>query len=197
MRAGEWRTALARIEQFSSAAPLDPNFLMYRAQCLMALGFLSEACAAAGEAERAAPNDPLVRDSAGTIYSYGNDQQRALGSYDAAVALSPGNARFLYNRASVRRFLGDLAGAESDYTSVIALQPLDYEAYKNRADLRTQTAARNHIDELEALASRGIADWRGEVQVRYALAKEYEDLGQFEKSFEQLRRAAAKRRQHL
>jgi len=197
MQAGEWRAALGRIDQFLGAAPADPQFLIYRAQCLMALGFPAEACSAAAMAEKSAPNEAVIRDSAGTIYSYGNDQNRALAAYEAAVALSPGNAQFLYNRAGIRRFLGDLAGAESDYTLAIALKPLDYEAYKNRTDLRTQTAALNHVAELEALVSRQIADWRGDVQVRYALAKEYEDLGQYEKSFEQLSRAANERRRHM
>ena len=41
------------------------------------------------------------------------------------------------------------------------------------------------------------ADWRGEVQLRYALAKELEDLGEHARSFEQLTRGARKRREFL
>ena len=93
-----------------------------------------------------------LSDAIGTLYSAGNDQKRALAAYDRAVALEPQNPQFLYNRASVRRFLGILAGAEEDYDRVIALQPSDLEAYKNRTDLRTQTAERNHVAELEAVA---------------------------------------------
>jgi len=59
----------------------------------------------------------------------------------------------------VRRFLGDLEGAEADYDRVIALNPLDYEAYINRSELRVQTAARNHVPELEDLLARNIAEW--------------------------------------
>ena len=120
------------------------------------------------------------------------DQHRALAAYDRAVALAPQDPHFIYNRASVRRFLGDLEGAEADYDRVIASRPLDYEAYLNRSELRVQTTARNHVKELEALAARNIADWRGEVQIRFALAKEYEDLGEYAKSFEQLRRRRKK-----
>jgi tetratricopeptide (TPR) repeat protein len=77
-----------------------------------------------------------------------------LAAYDQAVALAPGNAQFLFNRAAVRRFLGALVQAEADYDRVIALKPADYEAYKNRSDLRTQTPERNHIAELESLVAR-------------------------------------------
>jgi tetratricopeptide (TPR) repeat protein len=197
MQARDWTSALQRIDRELTVHAQDRSLLFHRAQCLMALGRRSDAFAAAESAERCAARDGALADAIGTLYSAGNDQTRALAAYDRAVALEPQNPRFLYNRATVRRFLGQLAGAEDDYDRVIALQPTDLEAYKNRTDLRTQTAQRNHIKELEAVASRPIADWRGEVQIRYALAKEYEDLGDFSTSFEHLARGAAKRRQHL
>lgn len=197
MQAGDWAGALQRIDQSLAIDTQDRRFLMHRAQCLMALGRRSDAFAAAESAERTAAADGALSDAIGTLYSAGNDQKRALAAYDRAVALEPQNPRFLYNRATVRRFLGLLAGAEDDYDRVIALQPTDLEAYKNRTDLRTQTADRNHVKELEAVASRPIAEWRGEVQIRYALAKEYEDLGDYSTSFEHLTRGAAKRHEHL
>ncbi|HWX31663.1 MAG TPA: sulfotransferase [Steroidobacteraceae bacterium] len=197
MQARDWAGALDRIDRALIVDAQDPRFLMQRAQCLMALGRKADAFASAAQAERCAATDPAILDAAGTLYSYGNDHRRALPAYDRAVALAPRNAHFLYNRATVRRFLGLLADAEDDYDRVIALRPMDFEAYKNRTDLRTQTAERNHVRELEAIASRPMADWRGEVQIRYALAKEYEDLGDHAKSFEQLARGATTRRKHL
>jgi tetratricopeptide (TPR) repeat protein len=197
MQAGQWGQALARVDQVLIAAPRDAQLWMCRAQCLMGLGLRTEALAAADAAERHGPDHPVIRDAAGTLYSFGRDQRRALGAYDAAVALAPNNPQFRYNRASIRRFLGDLDGAEQDFDQAIAVNPKDYEAYKNRSDLRRQTPARNHIAELKAAAAGEISDWRGEVQVRYALAKEYEDLERYEDSFEQLTRAARKRREHM
>ena len=47
------------------------------------------------------------------------------------------------------------------------------------------------------LRSRSRADWLGEVRLRYALAKEYEDLGQHQRSFLHLSCGAALRRRHL
>ena len=97
----------------------------------------------------------------------------------------------------MQRFLGNLSRAEGDYDKVIALRPTDFEAYKNRSDLRTQTVERNHVAELEGLVAKGFADWRSEMQIRYSLAKEYEDLGEYAKSFAHLREGAAKRRANL
>lgn len=197
MRSGAWSEALQHIDAVLAAKPAEPRLLIHRAQCLMALRRRSDARAAAAAAEAFAPTDAFVRNAAGTIYSYANDHLRALQSYDVALAHEPRNAQYLYNRAAVRRFLGDLEGAEQDYDRVIALRPSDYEAYKNRSDLRTQSVQRNHVAQLQSVLATPIADWPGEVQLGYALAKEYEDIGAYPESFEMLRRAAGRQRQHM
>lgn len=67
----------------------------------------------------------------------------AHGAARLSVTLDPNNAQFLFNRASVRRFVRQLAGAERNLDRVIALQTADYEAYKSCEDLPTQTTEWN------------------------------------------------------
>jgi thioredoxin-like negative regulator of GroEL len=197
IQAKDWRGALGCVDRALSIEPHDAAMLIKRAQCLLALGRLPEACEAAATAQLKAPPDPVLYDALGSLFSRANDQQRALSAYDRAVTLAPNNPHFIFNRATVYRFLGRLAEAETDYDRVIALEPADYEAYANRSELRTQSVDANHIGELEALVAQGISDWRGDVQVRYALAKEYEDIGDHSRSFQQLRLGAKKRREHM
>jgi tetratricopeptide (TPR) repeat protein len=195
--ARDWPNALTQIDRALHASPGMPQGLLTRAQCLLALGRRGEACGTAQAALAVATTDPLLLDALGSFFSFVGDQHTALKAFEHAAALAPDKAHFIFNRATVRRFLGQLAAAEADYDRVIALRPADFEAYKNRSDLRTQTAERNHVAELERLVARGFADWRSEVQIRYSLAKEYEDLGDHRKSFEQLRQGARKRRENL
>jgi tetratricopeptide (TPR) repeat protein len=197
IQAKDWHGALDCLDRALSVEPHDARLLIRRAQCLLALGRLPEACEAAAAAQLKAPPDPVLFDALGSLFSRANDQQRAVAAFNRAVSLAPDNPHFIFNRATVYRFLGRLAEAEADYDRVIALNPADYEAYENRSELRTQSVEANHIGELEALIARGIADWRGDVQVRYALAKEYEDIGGYEKSFQHLRQGAKKRRKHM
>jgi len=189
--------ALQRIERLLAREPRNGVAHLQRAQCLLALGRASEARAAAGEAERHGPTEAAFWDALGSLLSYANDQARALTAYDRALTLAPNNPSFIFNRATVRRFLGDLIGAESDYDRVIALNPADSEAYKNRSELRTQTTDRNHVAELERMLPKVSNDWQGTVQIEFALAKELEDLGRYEQSFRHLQAGALKRRQHL
>ncbi len=99
--------------------------------------------------------------------------------------------------AGVLRFLGRFEEAEALLDKVVAAAPGDFEAQGARSQLRTQTADRNHVAELERLLERPPAAWAGEVQLRYALAKEYEDLGRHDEAFDQFARGAAVRRRHL
>jgi tetratricopeptide (TPR) repeat protein len=193
--------ALVAVDRALAHAPGDPALLLRRAHCLLALGRPQPALEAAAAAQRHAPADAALLDAIGTLYSRAGEQLRALASYDQAIALSPDHAPYLFNRAAVLRFVGRLAEAEADYDRVVALQPADYEAYKNRSDLRTQSVAHNHVEELErvlaSLRTGGDADGSGEVQLRYALAKEYEDLDECERSFRHLELGARRRRAQL
>jgi tetratricopeptide (TPR) repeat protein len=193
----EPETALAAIERATAIEPVNVRYSIQHAQCLLALGQRAAALAAAHTAASAAGKDAAAWDAIGTVRSFAADQPGALEAYDRAVALAPEASQFAFNRASVRRFLGDLEGAESDYDRAIAQRPLDFEACYNRSELRVQTAERNHVAELEALARRPDLDWRGFVQIHYALAKECEDLGRYAEAFEHLRQGARRRREHL
>jgi tetratricopeptide (TPR) repeat protein len=197
MKVGRPADALREVERALTIEPRNPTFLICRAQCLAALGRIAGACEAAAAAEAVVGSEPMLWDAIGTVYSRGNDQRRALAAYNRAIALAPDNPQLLFNRAAVRRYLGELAQAEADYDRVIALKPTDYEAYRNRSDLRTQSAERNHIAELEALVAASHLDWRAAVQIHYALAKEYEDLGDYPRSFQHLQHGARIRRAHM
>jgi tetratricopeptide (TPR) repeat protein len=148
-------------------------------------------------ARLAAAGDPGAEAAVGDFCVSINDYPAALSAYDAAVRLDESDPRFRYNRAAVRRFLGDLDGAEEDLDRVIAARPEDSEAWHFRSDLRVQTADRNHVAALEQRVRLGFRDWRQEVPLRFALAKEYEDLGQYEASWRHLAQGATVRRSKL
>jgi hypothetical protein len=131
------------------------------------------------------------------LWSLLRDYARARSHYDRAISLSPSESRYWFNRAAVLRFLGELAAAERDYDEALRLAPDDAQAYLHRSELRVQSADRNHLPQLEAAlaAARGV--WQREVPLRYALAKEYEDLGEHAHAWPHLAVGAALRRRHL
>lgn len=110
--------------------------------------------------------------------------------YQRALVLAPGDAGLLYNAATAAIALGRMPEAQAMLDRVIALNPSDYDAYYNRATVKRWTEADNHIDAMEQLLKAGIPDHKGAVQLFYALAKEYEDIGKPEQSFGHLVRGA-------
>ena len=113
------------------------------------------------------------------------------------VEQQPDNPQYLYNWAVALTATGKLAAAEAAYDRVIALAPQDADAYYNRATLRAQTAAANHVGEIRARLAWLHEDDPALVALSYALAKELEDLGEYPLAFEALRRGATGRRRRL
>lgn len=147
-------------------------------------------------AEHAGGDARLAHDVA-QLYMRFNDAQRAAGFYARAVALDPGCTAYRYNQSTALIALGRMEEAEAALDEVIAAQPGDCDAWYNRATLRRQTPERNHVRAIEHALQRLSLRLRNEVPLRYALAKELEDLGQFERSFAALSRGAAARRSML
>lgn len=146
---------------------------------------------------RAAARSAMCYAQLGDLFTQLEEFPKALEAYDEATRREPDDPRYLYNCAAVRRFLGQLEEAERNYDRLIELDPGECEAWLSRADLRRQSPERNHIAALEARLERGFGVWSGEVPIRYALAKEYEDLGDYARSWQHLAAGATLRRQHL
>lgn len=193
----EHERALRLAERAAAVTPGDPSALLRLAQCLDGLRRRPEALRAAAQAELASDGNPRAMDAVGMFYNAADEHRRALAVYERACSLAPDNPRMLFGRAVVRRFIGELEGAEADYDRVLELDPKLYEAYMNRSNLRTQTPQHNHVGILEQLLEQGGASASGEVQLHFALAKEYADLGRYAESWKQLERGARLRRQQL
>lgn len=143
------------------------------------------------------PRDGPVLSQMGQLFTYLNLHAEAERCYEQARLLHPDNPQHLYNWATSLIALGRLDQAEQVLTRVLALNPQDHDAFYNRATLRRQTQAHNHVTELEAAVQRPMRHPAALVALNYALAKELEDLGEYERSFAALKRGADSRRRLL
>jgi tetratricopeptide (TPR) repeat protein len=117
--------------------------------------------------------------------------------YRRSAELVPRDPRYLHNLAASSVALGRIDEAEALFTRVIELDPADFGAYQSRSALRTWGAKDNHLTELLAVL-QGLPDSHaGQIPLCHAIAKEYEDLGEFNRSFEYLERGARRRRAAL
>ena len=174
-----------------------PDYHVQHARCLALLQRDSEARVAAERADALVPGDALTFDTLGVVWSRLGDHDRAVAAFERAVAQMPSRPDFHYNLAASLRILGRFDEAERELEAVILLAPRFYRAHSALADLRTQTAAHNHVARLEALLDGVGDDIDGELHVRHALAKELEDLAEHARAFAHLTTGKVRKRRTL
>ena len=157
---------------------------------LIHCGKMAEALSALQQMENAVGNSPQVLSQIGEFYMAIGAYTDADRAYGAALAKNDRNPGYLYNAATTAIALGDLEKAENLFNRVIALNPHDYDAWYNRATLRKQTRENNHIEDLKQMLASGVRDANGAVQLQYALAKELEDVEDYDRAFAHLRAGA-------
>ncbi len=197
LRRGRPDAAIVCADKAIARGARDPIAHLMRAKCLTVLGRLHDAYAAAEAGTGLATGNVAALDGLGAIFSMLGDHERALALLHEALDVAPDSPQILYNLAAAERMIGRLDEAELHCDRAITRDPHFYLAYYLRADLRDQTADRNHIAEMEALIGQGVRHPQGEVLLRYALAKECEDIGDYPRAFRHLSAGAELHRKDL
>jgi len=131
------------------------------------------------------------------LYTACGDHKQAYSCAQKALVVEPNDGALMYNAAATAVSVGEIEEAEALFDRVISHNLHDYDAYYNRAVLRKQTVENNHTDAMLHILKKGVKNAAGAVQLNYALAKEFEDLGINSTAFRYLREGADKRRASL
>ena len=123
--------------------------------------------------------------------------EEALVCYRRAAELAPDDSGVLYALAASLVANGELGEGESAYRRSIAFDPGDADAHYNLSTVRRWSRDCNQIDALRQRLATIRSGAREEVALCYALAKELEDLGEWQESFRVLQRGASARRKRL
>jgi tetratricopeptide (TPR) repeat protein len=195
------------LDALGCAVALEPARADYHAQHARCLAMAKRDMDAFRSAETAlacGPRDALTLDTVGVVLSRMGAHERALAAFRAAVASAPDNPSFRFNLAASLRIVGELAAAEEAFEAVVRAVPTFYRAYSALADLRSQRRGgtkserpAQRVQRLLELLDNGGCDVDGELHLRYALAKEYEALGEYAAAFDQLRAGKAHKRRSL
>lgn len=174
--------------------PKNPDVVMRHCLALMLTGGYSEAIKYIDKIASSSSKHHDRVSQIGELYTQAKKFVQAHRCYQQAVKLQPENSKMLYNLASSHIAMGNFAQAGTLFNQVIAIDPSDFDAYQNRSTLRTQTQKDNHTEELESVLEQFP---HGEIALCHALAKEYEDLKDYRKSFAYLKRGANARKKRL
>jgi Tfp pilus assembly protein PilF len=194
LQRGRPDAAIVCADRAVAHAPKNSIAHIMRAKCLFFSGEPAQALTAAEIAAKIAGGAPDALDALGAIFGLLEQHDRALELFRRATAARPDVPQYLFNLAATMRMTGMLDAAEIHCDKAIALDRHYGLAHYLRADLRTQTADRNHIAEMEALIEEGKLSPSGEVMLRFALAKECEDLDRHASAFDHVDAGSALQR---
>ena len=174
-QAGQVDNAL-RLFQAAVERGRDPEHLAQWARLLSLVRRDGDAARAARKALALAPRDARTLDTIGCVLTRLGDHESAIAPFSQAVAREPGNPDYRYNLAAASSFTGRIEAARAQYEAILEADPGHARAHYALAILSRQTPQANHVARLEtALANASTDDAR--LRIRYALAKELEDLG--------------------
>ena len=196
LRQGKLDLARVEIDQAVGLDNGNSRRHVQRARCAVLAGLVPEAKASAASALRRGVTDADEFLMLASVLVRCDDHEGALRMYREAEAIQPDRNELHRGMATVLRFLGRLDEAETSCDRAVTIDPHDYEMLNLRSSLRRQRPENNHVEELSAVLGRGVKDWRGAVQVRYALAKELEDLQRYDEAFHHLAQGASLRRRN-
>lgn len=185
------------IDQALLLSPGKPEWLLQRVKCLGASGNSAEAIATAQQLAGHQFDRARLAAEFGLALSRLGQYPEALRQYARAAELEPDDGRHFYNLAAVHRFLGDMDAAEKEIARCLELRPDDEDAHLLRSGLRTQATDNNNVIALQEAYARAEGQSRNRVRLCYALAKELEDIGDHERSFEYLSEGSSLRRSGL
>jgi hypothetical protein len=181
----------AAAECLRKATLLEPSQVGFQVQFAKALTLASrnrEAREAADRALALSPRDPATLDTLGVVYTQVGAHAIAADVFRQAAALAPRHAPFRFNLATSLVATGEVAAAEAELEACVALDPRHWRAHVTLAQLRRQTPEDNHVARLESLLRElgSPPPSSASMFLHMALAKEYEDLGQYSTSFDHL-----------
>jgi tetratricopeptide (TPR) repeat protein len=188
------------VQLIRRAITLENQLAEYHAhlgRCLIMLKMDQEAAQAAERALQLGTESALTLDTIGVVFSKAGMHEQAVLAFQQAVNKIPNNSDFQYNLASSLRFLGDFSAAEKAYTAAIQANPNLYKAHSALSHLHRQTPENNHINTLEELLANRDFKVEEELYIRHALAKEYEDISDYDMAFRHLTEGNRKRREQL
>ncbi|MGE6448584.1 tetratricopeptide repeat-containing sulfotransferase family protein [Pseudoalteromonas tetraodonis] len=156
------------------------------AKCYALTGDLQKAKSTALSVKLEHISKALDADTLGVALNQAGLHQHAADYFKCALSLAEasntGQPQFYYNYGVCAKFLGQFEKAQHAFENAIALNPLHHQSHFALADLTKVTEQNNHIARLKNVFEQ-VNHPDAKLHIGHALAKEYQDLGDFSAAF--------------
>jgi tetratricopeptide (TPR) repeat protein len=183
MSSGKVAEALPFAERAVAGQRVCPAAHGMLATILLQLGRPADAEAVVGQALECWQGSADAYDALAHVSMLLGQHERSNSLYGRVVHMAPNDPPFWYNFASSERSFGGLVEAEAACDKATALDATQHPNYLLHSELRMQSKSANHIEELQSQLSRRDLNDRSRIPLGYALAKELDDLQNFDAAF--------------
>ncbi|MFK7975973.1 MAG: sulfotransferase [Halioglobus sp.] len=188
--------AIEILDRALGLAPSNPEYHAEKGKHLLALHELEQAIHHANLAWKEAPEQLPVLNTLGTVFSRAGEHASALLCYEKAIHLLGHRegksslppqwiAELHFNHAASLQFSGRFAEAQESYEAAITLAPNYFKAHSSLSTVRHQSEDDNHLARLDGLKDAAKTP-QDQLHLGHAIAKELEDLGQYEAALDSL-----------
>ncbi len=188
---------LAALRAATRLQPTNATVLLKFREAQLYCGLGAEARTGLAALERGAQQDARLLTSIANLYAAAGAHEDRLRCALRALELAPAERSLLANAAAAETACGLIEAAETHLDQLLAQHPQDYGSHYRRSVLRRQSPQRNHVREMGARLAALPVESAEIVPLCFALAKEYEDLGDYLQAGAFLQRGAAQRRRNL
>ncbi len=159
------------------------DLLLRQAQVLMQMRRREEGVAAARRAAEICPPDARLLQAIAKVHVERNEPAEGKLLLQRARELLPTDPGIFYDSAVAHFYLNEMEEAATLLERVLTVAPGNGFAHYVRSQLGTQTAAKNHVEQLRSTLMRPQIRKQDAISTYFALAKELEDIGEFQESF--------------
>ena len=177
------------LESFEMAIQLKPDYAEAynnRGNELKKLGQPDEALGSYEKAIRLRPDYAEAYNNHGNAHKDLGQLDQALESYEKAIRFRPDYAEAYSNRGVALKETGQLELALENFEIAIQLKPDYAEAHRNLSTIKKFKPDDPQIVVMESLYTEANLNKSNRIQLSFSLAKAYEDLGDYDKSFNYL-----------
>lgn len=189
------------IKHCETALVIAPNSPEAHINIANALGAIDRPQDALAHYQKAIANDPSNPEpytrASFALYRLGKIQE-AVAVCEKAVAVKPNHGGALAQLGNSLRALGRMNEATQCYEKAIANMPADANVYHSLVNSKRMTVDDQHFIAVKELADKmELFDTDDQISLHFALGKAFDDVNEYQKSFQHFRKGNALKRQQF
>ena len=171
------------------ARPGDANLNFRLGMTLGKLGNFDKAIDHLSTTVQQRPRHWRALNSLGLVLQFADRLDESLTYYRRSIAINPDHAGTYSNMADALKYKGHIDEAVKNYRIALRLDPEMYPTYHALAFCKNFDSGDKDIKTMERISAAPDVTGEDQMHIDYALAKAYEDTGNFDMSFSHLKQA--------